>query len=110
MVRKLKKISKKDEGGTIEVIGDNARAVLRSFTARIERLEEDKSHIMEDLKEVYAEAKSQGFDTTILRKAIARRRKDRQEIQETDALLELYEGALEGAWAKADEYENQDEE
>ena len=76
----------------------------------IERLEEDKADLMADIKEIYAEAKSQGFDTTILRKVIARRRKDCQAIQETDALLELYEGALEGAWAKADEYENQAEE
>ena len=63
---------------------------------RIERLEEDKANVMADMKEVYAEAKSMGFDTKILRKVISLRKIDRRERQEADALLELYLGAVEG--------------
>ena len=51
---------------------------------------------MADMKEVYAEAKSSGYDTKILRKVIALRKIDRHERQETEALLELYLGAVEG--------------
>lgn len=68
---------------------------LRSFIQRIERLEADKAEVMADMKEVYAEAKSSGYDTKILRKVIALRKIDRHERQETEALLELYLGAVE---------------
>ncbi|MAC89679.1 DUF2312 domain-containing protein [Maricaulis sp.] len=72
------------------------REQLKSFVARIERLEEDKANVMADLKEVYAELKSQGFDTKIMRKVIALRKIDRAERQETEALLDLYLGHVEG--------------
>ena len=68
---------------------------LRLLIERIERLEEDKANVMADMKEVYAEAKSSGYDTKILRKVIALRKIDRHERQETEALLELYLGAVE---------------
>ena len=78
-----------------DAIGGAAREQLKAFVARIERLEEDKANVMADMKEVYAEAKSSGYDTKILRKVIALRKIDRHERQETEALLELYLGAVE---------------
>ena len=77
-------------------IGQAAREQLKAFVARIERLEEDKKQVMDDMKEVYAEAKSMGYDTKILRRVIALRKIDRNEQQETEALLELYLCAVEG--------------
>ena len=79
---------------TSHSLGGAAREQLKAFVARIERLEDDKKQVMEDLKEVYAEAKSMGYDTKILRKVIALRKIDRNERQETEALLELYLGAI----------------
>lgn len=78
-----------------DAIGGAARDQIKAFVARIERLEDDKANIMADIKEVYAEAKSMGFDTKILRKVISLRKIDRRERQETDALTELYLGAVE---------------
>jgi len=68
--------------------------LLKSFVERIERLEEEKASIASDVKEVYAEVKSQGFDTKIVRKLIALRRKDAAERLEEQEILELYMGAL----------------
>ncbi len=81
---------------TTHSICQAAREQLKAFVARIERLEEDKKQVMDDTKEVYAEAKSMGYDTKILRRVIALRKIDRNERQETEALLELYLGAVEG--------------
>jgi len=78
-----------------DAIGGAARDQLRAIIARIERLEEDKANIMADTKEVYAEAKANGYDTKVLRRVIALRKIDRHERQETEALLELYLGAVE---------------
>lgn len=77
-------------------IGGAAREQIKAFIARLERLEEDKKQVSEDMKEVYSEAKSMGFDTKILRKVISLRKVDARERQETEALLELYLGAVEG--------------
>jgi len=74
-----------------------AEGQLKSLVQRIERLEEEKKALAGDIKEVYAEAKSQGFDTKVLRKVIALRKRDSTERQEEDALIELYLGALGGA-------------
>ena len=79
-----------------DAIGGAARDQLKAFVSRIERLDEDKQAVMADMKEVYAEAKSMGFDTKILRKVIALRKVDQHERQEIEALLELYLGAVEG--------------
>lgn len=76
-------------------MGNAAREQLKAFVARIERLEEEKKATMDDMKEVYAEAKSMGYDTKILRRVIAQRKIDRNERQETEALLQLYMDALE---------------
>lgn len=67
---------------------------LRSIIERIERLEEDKSQVAADIKEVYAEAKGNGFDTKALRKLVALRKKDRDKVLEERAVLELYANAL----------------
>ena len=71
-----------------------ARDQLRSFIERIERLEEEKKTIADDIKDVYGEAKSTGFDTKILKKVIQIRKQDKDERMEQEALLELYMAAL----------------
>lgn len=71
-----------------------AQDQIKAFIERIERLEEEKSAIAGDIKEVYAEAKGNGFDTVILRKVIKLRKQDASERMEQDALLELYLVAL----------------
>jgi uncharacterized protein (UPF0335 family) len=67
---------------------------LRAFVQRIERLEEEKAALSADLKEVYAEAKSFGFDTKALRTIIALRKQDEDRRREADAILEIYLIAL----------------
>jgi uncharacterized protein (UPF0335 family) len=71
-----------------------AQGQIRSLVERIERLEEEKKTIAGDIKEVYAEAKANGFDTKILRKVISIRKKDRHEREEEEAILDLYMQAL----------------
>ena len=67
---------------------------LRAFIERIERLEEEKSTISEDIKEVYSEMKGNGFDTKAVRSIIRLRKKDRAEREEEQAILDLYLNAL----------------
>lgn len=86
-----------DKDGTARIAVDQ----LRSIIERIERLEEEKAAIAEDIKEVYAEAKSNGYDTRTLRQVIRIRRMDTAERQEADALLDLYLAALGMALAEA---------
>ncbi|MDE2356284.1 MAG: DUF2312 domain-containing protein [Alphaproteobacteria bacterium] len=73
-----------------------AQGRLRSLVERIERLEGDKAAIMTDLKEVFAEAKADGFDVKILRKVIRLRKQDTAKRQEEEALLDLYISAIGG--------------
>ncbi|WP_210485434.1 DUF2312 domain-containing protein [Microvirga antarctica] len=75
---------------TESVAGDQ----LKAFIERLERLEEEKAGISADIKEVYLEAKANGFDTKIIRKIIALRKRDYAERQEEDAVLDLYMQAL----------------
>jgi uncharacterized protein (UPF0335 family) len=63
---------------------------LKSVVQRIERLEEEKSTIAADIKEVYSEAKANGYDIKILRKVIALRKRDIGERQEEESLIDLY--------------------
>jgi uncharacterized protein (UPF0335 family) len=67
---------------------------LKSFVERIERLEEEKRALAEDIKEVYSEAKGRGFEIKILRKVIALRKKDQQTLDEEQAVLDVYLHAL----------------
>jgi uncharacterized protein (UPF0335 family) len=78
----------------IAELGDNAAAVLRGLIERIERLEEEKKAIAEDIKNVYGEAKSQGFDVKVLRKLVQMRRVDDMEREEIEQLTALYKAAL----------------
>ena len=71
-----------------------AQGQLRTIVERIERLEEEKKSIAGDIKEVYAEAKANGFDTKVLRKVISIRKKDAAERQEEEAMLDVYLAAL----------------
>jgi uncharacterized protein (UPF0335 family) len=71
-----------------------AQDQLRAFIERIERMEEEKAAIAADIKEIYAEAKGNGFDTKILRKIVTIRKQDANERMEQEALLELYMSAL----------------
>ena len=74
--------------------GGVAAGPLKSFVERIERLEEEKKGIADDIRDVFAEAKGQGFDTKIMRQVIRLRKKDVAERQEEEALLDLYMHAL----------------
>ena len=67
---------------------------LRAFIERIERLEEEKRAIADDIKEVYAEAKGTGYDAKVMRKIVSIRRMDRQKRIEEDEILSLYLEAL----------------
>ncbi len=67
---------------------------LKSFVKRIEKLEEDKGSVLEDLKDVYAEAKSTGFDVKILRQIVRLRKVELEKRREYEELLELYKSAL----------------
>ena len=71
-----------------------AQDQLRSFVERIERLEEEKKTISDDIKDVYAEAKGNGFDTKVLRRVISLRKQDQNERHEQEAILDLYLQAL----------------
>ena len=71
-----------------------ARDQLRSIVERIEHLEEEKQNIADDIREVYAEAKGNGFDTKVLRQVIKLRKQDAAERQEQDAVRDLYLQAL----------------
>jgi len=81
-----------------DITADSAQTVaagqLRSFIERIERLEEEKKTIADDIKEVFAEAKGTGFDTKAMRTLIRLRKKDQAERQEEEAILDLYMAAL----------------
>jgi len=75
-------------------VGGIAGAQLKSFIERIERLEDEKRALGEDIKEVYAEAKGSGFEPKIMRQVIKIRRMDKEEHDEQETLLDLYKRAL----------------
>ncbi|MGH7045175.1 MAG: DUF2312 domain-containing protein [Stellaceae bacterium] len=75
-------------------VGGIAGEQLRSLVERIERLEEEKRVLGEDIKEVYAEAKGTGFDPKIMRQIIRIRRRDKDDLDEEETLLDLYKRAL----------------
>ena len=77
-----------------DVIDNSSKEYLRQFMARIERLEEDKNTVLEDIKETYAEAKGQGFDVKVLRQIVRIRKIDKAKLDEHEELLDLYKHAL----------------
>ena len=75
-------------------VGGIAADRLRSIVSRIEILEEEKKGLSSDIKDIYVEAKSAGFDVPALRELIRIRRKDESEVEEIETLLDLYRHAL----------------
>jgi len=76
------------------ISGNFSADQLNQLVARIERLEEEKKALADDIREVYAEAKAHGFDTKILRQVIKLRKLDRAELAEQESLLQVYMDAL----------------
>ena len=83
-----------DETPETRDVGGVAGDRLRSFVERIERLEEEKAALMEDIKEVYAEAKGVGFDVKTIRKIVSLRKMDTEKRREADEILDLYKAAI----------------
>jgi uncharacterized protein (UPF0335 family) len=75
-------------------VGGIAADRLKSFIERIERLEEERKALSNDIKEVYAEAKGTGFDTKIMRQVIRLRKMDKDDLDEQEALIDIYKRAL----------------
>lgn len=75
-------------------VGGIAPEILRAYIERIERLEEEKKNLAADIREVYAEAKGNGFEPKIMRKLVSLRRMDQSDRQEEEELLELYRRAV----------------
>ncbi len=71
-----------------------AAGQLKAIVERIERLEEEKKEVADQIKEVYAEAKGNGFDAKVLRKIVSLRKKPAEEREEEEAILDLYLSAL----------------
>ena len=85
-----------DDASSIDTLNATAQTQLRTVIERIERLEEDKAGVMADLKEVYAEAKGNGFDSKIIRKVVRMRKQDKAKRLEEEALIDLYMSAIGG--------------
>jgi uncharacterized protein (UPF0335 family) len=85
-----------DDSSSLQTITTAGGGKLKSLIERIERLEEDKAAVAADLKEVYAEAKGEGFDVKIMRKVVRMRKQDTAKRQEEEALIELYVQAIGG--------------
>ncbi|HEY3694433.1 DUF2312 domain-containing protein [Phenylobacterium sp.] len=83
-----------DDSANIDVLNSAAQGQLKSIIERIERLEVEKAEVAEQIKEVFAEAKGNGFDVKILRKVVRLRKQDRAKRQEEEAILDLYLAAL----------------
>lgn len=77
-----------------EILTQAAQGRLKAIIDRIGRLEEDKAAVMADIKEVYSEAKGEGYDTKVLRKVVAAIKKDKAKRDEEQAILDLYLHAI----------------
>lgn len=83
--------------GSAATLKDSAQVTgkkLKQFIERIERLEEEKQGLASDIRDVYAEAKGNGFDAKVMRKIVSLRKMPDQERSEQDELLELYKAAI----------------
>lgn len=85
---------KKEEAERADLNSTTTAAELRQFIERVERLEADKKGIAEDIKEVFEEAKGRGYDTKIMRRIIAERKRSADDIAEEEAVLDVYRTAL----------------
>jgi uncharacterized protein (UPF0335 family) len=83
-----------DSGANPAEVGGVAADRLRSLIERIERLEEERKALGSDIKDIYAEAKSAGFDVKVIRQLISIRRKEPAEVEEQETLLDVYRRAL----------------
>lgn len=90
-----------NQGIGVNVVEDAAQDVggvsgqrLVSFVERVERLEEEKTALMEDIKEIYGEAKANGFDTKILKQIVKLRKMDTEKRREAEELLDIYKVAV----------------
>jgi uncharacterized protein (UPF0335 family) len=83
-----------DASAHSDVLNQTAQNQLKSIIERVERLEQEKAEIAEQVKEVFSEAKGNGFDVKILRKVIRIRKQDRAKRMEEDAILDLYLSAI----------------
>ena len=75
-------------------VGGVAAEQLQSLIMRIERLEEDKANVAADIRDVYAEAKGQGFDVKIMKQVISLRKMEESDVREQEEILDLYKRAL----------------
>jgi uncharacterized protein (UPF0335 family) len=82
------------KAGQAKDVGGVAGQRLRAFLERIERLEDEKKGLADDVKDIYAEAKGVGFDTKIMKRVIKLRKMEPEKIREEDELLELYKAAI----------------
>ena len=80
--------------GHADVLNATAQTQLKSIIERVERLEQEKAEIAEQIKEVFNEAKGNGFDVKVLRKIVRIRKQDRAKRMEEEAILDLYLSAL----------------
>jgi uncharacterized protein (UPF0335 family) len=85
-----------DDSSGLDTLNASAQGKLKSLIERIERLEEDRKAVSSDLREVYAEAKGEGFDAKILRKVVRLRGLDSAKRAEEEALIDLYLSAIGG--------------
>jgi uncharacterized protein (UPF0335 family) len=85
-----------DDSSSLDVLNTAAQTRLKTIIERVDRLEEEKAGIANDIKEVFAEAKGEGFDVKILRKVVRLRKQDKAKRQEEEALLDLYLSAIGG--------------
>ena len=83
-----------DDSAHGDILNQAAQGQLKSIIERIERLEQEKSEIAEQIKEVFAEAKGNGFDVKILRKVVRIRKQDRAKRLEEESILDLYLSAM----------------
>lgn len=83
-----------DDSSNVDVLNSTAQGQLKSIVERIERLEQEKAEVAEQIKEVFAEAKGNGFDVKILRKVVRLRKTDRAKRMEEESLLDLYMAAI----------------
>lgn len=83
-----------DDNAHGDILNQAAQGQLKSIIERVERLEQEKAEIAEQIKEVLAEAKGNGFDVKIIRKVIRIRKQDRAKRMEEDAILDLYLSAI----------------
>lgn len=72
-----------------------AADILKQYISKIERLESDKAEVADDIKQVYDEAKANGFDTKIMKQVLRLKKKDKDSLAEEEAILDLYRSALE---------------